>query len=36
MYRIKECVDDFEYKFNDPETGKAKNLMEVYSYINKY
>lgn len=26
MYRIKECVDDFEYKSNDPETGKMKKF----------
>lgn len=24
IYRMKECIDDFEYKFTDPETGKIK------------
>ena len=30
IYRIKECVDDFEYKFRDPDTGKEKkyNITE--------
>ena len=23
VYRIKECVDDFEYQFHDPETGQG-------------
>lgn len=31
MYRIKECVDDFEYKFADCETGKTKNLRSQKS-----
>ena len=26
MYRIKECVDEFEYKFKDSETGKVKKF----------
>lgn len=26
LYRMKECVDAFEYKFNDPETGKVKKF----------
>ena len=26
MYRTKECVDEFEYKFKDSETGKIKKL----------
>lgn len=26
MYRIKECVDEFEYKFKDSETGKIKKF----------
>ena len=26
LYRMKECVDDFEYKFNDSETGKVKKF----------
>lgn len=26
LYRIKECVDDFEYKFDDCETGKTKKF----------
>lgn len=26
MYRIKECVDNFEYKFIDPETGESKKF----------
>lgn len=26
LYRIKECVDEFEYKFNDSETGKIKKF----------
>ena len=26
MYRIKECVDEFEYKFKDTETEKIKKF----------
>ena len=26
LYRIKECVDAFEYKFKDSETGKIKKF----------
>lgn len=26
IYRIKECVDDFEYQFHDSETGKVKKF----------
>ena len=26
LYYIKECVDEFEYKFNDSETGKVKKF----------
>lgn len=26
LYRIKECVDEFEYKFHDPETGKIRKF----------
>ena len=26
MYRTKECVDEFEYKFKDSETGKSKKF----------
>ena len=26
MYRIKECVDEFEYQFKDSETGKIKKF----------
>lgn len=26
MYRIKECVDEFEYKFKDSDTGKEKKF----------
>lgn len=26
LYRMKECVDAFEYKFNDSETGKVKKF----------
>ena len=26
MYRIKECVDEFEYKFKDSKTGKIKKF----------
>ena len=26
LYRIKECVDEFEYKFNDSVTGKEKKF----------
>ena len=26
LYRIKECVDEFEYKFNDSETGSLKKF----------
>lgn len=26
MYRIKECVDEFEYKFKDPDTGRERKF----------
>ena len=26
LYRTKECVDEFEYKFKDSETGKIKKF----------
>lgn len=36
LYRIKECVDDFEYKFNDPETGKEKKFKITEKRIVTY
>lgn len=36
MYRIKECVDDFEYKFNDSETGKTKKFKITEKRIVTY
>ena len=36
MYRIKECIDDFEYRFNDPETGKAKKFKITEKRIVTY
>lgn len=36
MYRMKECVDDFEYKFNDPETGKWKKFKITEKRIVTY
>lgn len=36
LYRIKECVDDFEYKFDDPETGKEKKFKITEKRIVTY
>lgn len=36
IYRIKECIDDFEYKFNDPETGKTKKFKITEKRIVTY
>lgn len=36
MYRMKECVDDFEYKFNDSETGKMKKFKITEKRIVTY
>lgn len=36
MYRIKECVDDFEYKFADCETGKIKKFKITEKRIVTY
>lgn len=36
MYRIKECVDDFEYKFADCETGKTKKFKITEKRIVTY
>ena len=36
LYRIKECVDEFEYKFNDSETGKAKKFKITEKRIVTY
>ena len=36
VYRIKECVDDFEYKFHDPGTGKEKKFKITEKRIVTY
>ena len=36
LYRIKECVDDFEYKFKDSETGKEKKFKITEKRIVTY
>ena len=36
LYRIKECTDDFEYKFDDPETGKEKKFKITEKRIVTY
>ncbi len=36
IYRMKECVDDFEYKFNDPGTGKEKKFKITEKRIVTY
>lgn len=36
VYRIKECVDDFEYKFRDPGTGKEKKFKITEKRIVTY
>ena len=36
IYRIKECIDDFEYKFNDPGTGKTKKFKITEKRIVTY
>lgn len=28
LYRIKECVDEFEYKFTESETGSLKKFQD--------
>ena len=36
MYRIKECVDEFEYKFRDSDTGKEKKFKITEKRIVTY
>lgn len=36
MYRMKECVDEFEYKFKDPDTGKDKKFKITEKRIVTY
>ena len=36
IYRIKECVDDFEYQFNDSGTGKVKKFKITEKRIVTY
>ena len=36
LYRIKECVDDFEYKFTDSETGTVKKFKITEKRIVTY
>lgn len=36
IFRIKECVDDFEYKFNDSETGKVRKFKITEKRIVTY
>lgn len=36
VYRMKGCVDDFEYKFNDSETGKEKKFKITEKRIVTY
>lgn len=36
IYRIKECIDDFEYKFNDSETGETKKFKITEKRIVTY
>ena len=36
VYRMKECVDDFEYPFHDPETGKVKKFKTTEKRIVTY
>ena len=36
MYRIKECVDEFEYKFKDSDTGKEKKFKITEKRIVTY
>ena len=36
LYRIKECTDDFEYKFDDPEIGKEKKFKITEKRIVTY
>lgn len=36
VYRIKECVDNFEYQFNDSETGKVKKFKITEKRIVTY
>lgn len=36
LYRMKECVDEFEYKFKDPDTGKDKKFKITEKRIVTY
>lgn len=36
MYRIKECVDDFEYKFKDSDTGRERKFKITEKRIVTY
>ena len=36
LYRMKECVDEFEYKFKDPATGKEKKFKITEKRIVTY
>lgn len=36
LYRIKECVDEFEYRFHDAETGKTKQFRITEKRIVTY
>ena len=36
LYRMKECVDEFEYKFKDPATGKDKKFKITEKRIVTY
>lgn len=36
VYRMKECVDDFEYQLNDPETGKGRKFKITEKRIVTY
>ena len=36
LYHIKECVDEFEYKFTDPETGNVKKFKITEKRIVTY
>ena len=36
LYHIKECIDDFEYRFKDPDTGKDKKFKITEKRIVTY
>ena len=36
LYRIKECIDKFEYKFTDSETGTTKKFKITEKRIVTY